>query len=268
MKLDTSSYYPPSPLDENPEEEEREIQEEVVLKVSEITKDSVSSEDTIESEISHHEYSQPPADTEKILDGISTFLSWALVPLLMPVYGVLLAFNLSILNFTPFSVKSIFTIITIAFTMVIPALLVFLLKRMGIVQDIGLNGRKERLIPYIISIVSMAGTGVFMWYKGVPMWLVMFFGGGAVAAVINLIINFRWKISAHSAGIAGVVALLIRIMRDGFPMENTFIWLIISIIAAGLLGSSRVWLGRHTVWQVIAGYIVGFTSVILMTLIH
>lgn len=98
----------------------------------------------------------------------------------MPVYGVLLAFNLSILDFTPYSVKLVFTLVTLAFTVAVPALLVLLLKRMGLVTDVGLNGRKERVIPYIISILCLAAAGVFMWYKGAPMWLVMFFGGGAV----------------------------------------------------------------------------------------
>ncbi len=106
-----------------------------------------------------------------------------------------------------------------------------------------------------------------MWYKGAPMWLVMFFGGGAVAGAINLLINFRWKISAHAAGVAGVVALLIRIIRDGLPQDGAFLWLLIAIGLSGILGTARVWLGRHTAWQVIAGYAVGFLSVILMTLL-
>lgn len=245
MKLDTSSYYPPSPLDD--------VEEETLETVKEETEP---------------DRSYPPTSMEKFADGIATFLSWVLVPLLMPVYGVILAFNLSILDFTPMSVKTSFTLVTVAFTVAVPALLVILLRRIGLVRDIGLNSRRERLIPYIISLLSMASTGVFMWHKGAPMWLVMFFCGGAVAALVNMLVNFRWKISAHAAGIAGVVAMLIRISRDGFPQEATFVWLLISIGLAGLLGASRIWLGRHTVWQVIAGYAVGFVSVLLMTLIH
>ena len=262
MKLDTSSYYPPSPLDDEPEEE-------VIVEIEkeEIARDDVR-RDAPGDSMGDRKEDAMPSGGERLADGVATFLSWALVPLLMPVYGVLLAFNVSILDFTPMSVKTVFTLVTAAFTVAVPALLVFLLKRTGLVQDIGLNGRKERLIPYIISIVSMAGTGAFMWYKGAPLWLVMFFAGGAVAALVNLIINFRWKISAHAAGIAGIVALLLRILRYGFPMESAFIWLLITIGLAGLLGTSRIWLGRHSVWQVVAGYAVGFSAVFFMTIIH
>ena len=253
MKLDTTSYYPKSPLDDDAEEEVIKVVESAPdlkeeAKSEETDTEIVSEEKTIDYDPEYEvepDRSTPPTAGERIADGLSTFLSWALVPLLMPVYGVILAFTLSILAYTSTATKIVFTL----------------------VHDIGLNGRKERLIPYIVSILSMLGTGAFMWYKGAPSWLVMFFAGGGIAGIVNLMINFRWKISAHAAGIAGIVALLIRIIRDGFPQEGVFLWLLISIGLAGLLGTSRVWLGRHTVWQVIAGYAVGFLSVMLMTLI-
>ncbi|MDE6804392.1 MAG: hypothetical protein K2J29_07160, partial [Muribaculaceae bacterium] len=134
--------------------------------------------------------------------------------------------------------------------------------------DIGLNGRKERLLPYIITILCLGATAWFMSLKGAPLWMSMFFIGGAVAGIINFAVNFYWKISAHSAGIAGIVAMLIRIMRDGFPEPSTFSWLIAVILLSGLLGAARVWLGRHTAGQVLAGYAVGFCSVFFITLIH
>ena len=62
------------------------------------------------------------------------------------------------------------------------------------------------------------------------------------------------------------MALLICIEKDGFARPELFGWLIASIIVSGLLGSARVWLGRHTVWQVLAGYAVGFCSVFFLTM--
>lgn len=205
---------------------------------------------------------------DRLADGISHFLSWALVPLLMPVYGLILAFGLSILDVAPMGMRVVFTVIVAAIDVLLPMLLILLLKRLGVVSDIGLNGRKERLIPYIIIIACYAATAWFMHFKGAPMWLSMFFMGGALGGLINMLINFRWKISAHSAGIAGIVALLIRIEKDGSPEPELFFWLILSICLAGLLGSARVWLGRHTVWQVLAGYAVGFCSVFFLTMIR
>lgn len=204
---------------------------------------------------------------DKIITAISHFLSWVFVPMLIPVYGTLMILNLSMMSFVPFASKVVFTAAVALFNVVIPMLLVFVLKRFGIVQDIGLNNRSERPIPYIIMILCFAGTAFFFHLKGAPLWMTLFYAGGAVAALVNLIVNFWWKISAHAAAMAGLVALLMIINRDGLPHASIAGWLIATVIVTGLLGSARVWLGRHTVGQVMAGYAVGFLSVYLLGLI-
>lgn len=209
----------------------------------------------------------PESPMEKAITAFSHFLSWVLVPLLMPVYGLILAFSLSVLDVAPMGMRINFTLIVAGITCVIPMILVVLLKKLGFVHDLGLNNRSERPIPYIIMIVAYGITAWFMASRHAPLWLSMFFAGGAVAAFVNLIINFEWKISAHAAGIAGIVALLIRIAKDGYPEPEIYVWLLVAIGLAGLLGSARIWLGRHTVWQIVAGYAVGFCSVFFLTMI-
>lgn len=146
----------------------------------------------------------PPGEAENFITAVAHVLSWVLVPLLMPVYGVMLSFGLSILVFTSYGVRLAFTGIVAGFNVVIPAVLVLVLKKFGMIHDIGLNGRKERFLPYIVSILCLVGTALFMHFKAAPVWLVMFFFGGAVAGVIEVIINRWWKISVHAAGIAGL----------------------------------------------------------------
>lgn len=212
---------------------------------------------------------QPEDNTmlERVITRLSNVISWVFVPLLMPVYGILLIFSLSFLTYAPFATKLVFTLIVFGANFVVPMLLVILLKKLGLINDIGLNGRKERLIPYIITIVCMAGTGLFLYIKMAPIWVAMFYEGGALAALINLIINFRWKISAHAAGIAGVVAMLIQVIKAGPSAEGMTWWIVGAIVTAGLLGSARIWLGRHTLMQVLAGTAVGFLSVWALSLI-
>ena len=261
MKIDTSSYYPKSLLEDDSEDEGITIGNDKELIPSETPKENKRQDEKEESDPD-----LPPTEMEHLADRLSTFLSWIMVPLLMPVYGIILAFNCSILDFTPLRTKLVFTAIAVGINVALPVLLMMLLKRVGLISDMGLNGRKERLIPYVITVLCMGVTGFFMGMRGAPVWLEMFFYGGAVAAFVNMGVNFCWKISAHAAGIAGVVALMVRIISVGYPQKSAFLWLIISILLAGFLGSSRLWLGRHTVWQVLAGYAVGFLSVLLLTL--
>lgn len=198
---------------------------------------------------------------EKNITLASNILSWVFVPLLMPVYGILLIFRLSILSLTSFQTKLFFTLVVFGANFVFPMLAVLLLKKLGMIDDIGLNGRKERLIPYIITVCCLAATGCFLHIKGAPLWVVMFYAGGSLAALINMAVNFRWKISAHAAGIAGIAAMLIQITKEGFPAPGMTLWIVGTIILSGILCSARVWLGRHTLLQVLAGSAVGFLCV-------
>ncbi len=204
---------------------------------------------------------------ERFVTRCANVISWVLVPLLMPVYGIMLIFSLSLLSFAPFHTKLIFTLIVFGATFIVPMLLVLLLKKVGLISDIGLNGRRERLIPYVITILSLGGTGLFLYLKMAPLWVAMFYAGGALAGLINMLVNFRWKISAHAAGIAGIVAMLIQIMKEGPAVSGMTWWITGSILLAGLLGSARIWLGRHTLMQVLAGSAVGFLSVWTLSLL-
>lgn len=244
MKIDTTDYYPITPGSscEDPEPESVEKEKEAPAP-------------------------EPLRPWERKVDAAAHLLSWVLVPLLMPLYALMICFHISVLQFASLQTKWSFCLIVFCITAVIPMMVILLLKKLGVIEDVGLNGRKERLIPYIISILTLGASGWFMLAKGAPLWAGMFFFGGALAAVINLIVNFWWKISAHAAAAAGVVALLVCISREAMPHPHIEVWVAVAIGIAGLLGAARVWLGRHTVLQVLAGSAVGFLSVFFLTLI-
>ncbi len=208
-----------------------------------------------------------PAADGSLITRLAHILSWVFVPLLMPVYGIILIFSLSILSLAPTQTKVVYILTIFAANFVVPMILVLLLKKMGVIQDVGLNGRKERLIPYIITIICLGGSAFFLYMKGAPLWVAMFYAGGALAALINMVINFRWKISAHAAGIAGIVAMLVQIMKEGVPTTGMTWWIVGAILVSGALGSARIWLGRHTLMQVLAGTLVGFLSVWSLSLL-
>lgn len=266
MPIDTSSYYPEV---NSPEDKDNSLNG---IHTSLFGESSKSEEKDLNIKINpdlpSNNSEEYDSSLEKIANGVSQFLSWVLLPLIMPVFGILFIFRLSILDVIPPGLQTAVTFVIAGINFFAPMLLIFLLKVMGVVQDVGLNGQKERLIPYIITALCYGGSAWFVASRGAPVWVAMFFAGGALASLINLAINFKWKISAHAAAIAGLVALLIRLQRDVAVEPKLFIWLLITVGAAGLLGSARIWLRRHTVWQVLAGYLVGFCSVFFLMYIH
>ena len=275
MSVDTSSYYPevnPPDGDKKDSLNERKISlfGDETSNFAEDTSaaDDNNRENITENKNSPHQHLSKKEGWIKAADICSHFLSWGLVPLLMPVFGIIFIFRLSVLDVISPGMQTAFIFIIAGINLFVPMLLIILLKALGIVQDLGLNGQKERAIPYIITALCYGASAWFMAMRGAPVWVSMFFAGGGLASIINLIINRRWKISAHAAAIAGIIALLIRLEKDVAVEPQLFLWLLITVGAAGLLGSARIWLGRHTVWQVMAGYLVGFCSVFFLMAIH
>ena len=269
MPIDTSSYYPEVSGPEGNEREDSLNKNRKSLFGDTIEVEEIFIEEK-KSETPAPQTEDPESETiwEKIADGISHFLSWILVPLIMPVAGIIFIFRLSVLDVIPSGLQVAVIFVIAGINFFAPMLLILMLKLLGVVKDVGLNGQKERLIPYIITALCYGGAAWFVASRGAPVWVAMFFCGGALASIINLFINLKWKISAHATAIAGIVALLIRLQRDSAVEPQLYVWLLITVGAAGLLGSARVWLGRHTVWQVLAGYLVGFCSVFFLMYIR
>lgn len=251
MKLDTSSYYPKSPLDDDEELESSESYENYEnYENCEHYEDYENSQD-----------SQDSREPDHAVSIAATAISWVFGPMLMPAYAIILIFGLSILYFVPTSAKVWFTLFVFGLNVLLPGVLVLALKRFGVVSDIGVNNRTERFIPYLTTLLCLAGTAWLLYSKAFPDWAVKFYIGAAVATLVVMLINFRWKISAHATAVAGLVALLLRLSHQPYVMPQEQTWLIIAIAVAGLTGSARLWLNRHTLTQVLAGYAVGFCAV-------
>lgn len=198
---------------------------------------------------------------------ISEILSVLFSPLLVPTYGMILAAFLTILRYLPVNLLCTAVGITFVITCLIPVSIIMALFRSGMVSDPGLNERKERYLPYGAVVLCYLGCGFFFFKASAPLWLPMFFAGAALATVINVAVNYWWKISAHTAAMGGLVALLFRIVASHYALYNMNLWLSAVIILAGAVMTARVYLGRHTLWQVLAGCANGFICVYLMSML-
>lgn len=183
---------------------------------------------------------------------ISEILSVLFSPLLVPTYGMILAAFLTILRYLPVNLLCTAVGITFVITCLIPVSIIMTLFRSGMVSDPGLNERKERYLPYGAVVLCYLGCGFFFFKASAPLWLPMFFAGAALATVINVAVNYWWKISAHAAAMGGLVALLFRIVASHYALYNMNLWLSAVIILAG---------------AVIAGCANGFICVYLMSMI-
>lgn len=201
------------------------------------------------------------------MNKISKILSAVFSPLLVPTYAVIIALWTSMLVLTPLPVRLRITGICFAITCLAPLVAILTLYKMKLISHPGLNERKERTLPYLVTIVCYAGCALMLASVKAPSWLWLFMAGGGVAAVVSMIVNRWWKISAHLAAMGGLVAVVFRMAQLHVVAPGVDFLAVAAavVVAAGAVATARVYLGSHTLLQVIAGMANGFLCVYILT---
>ena len=201
------------------------------------------------------------AKVMRVIHYVSSFFSQLLSPLLMPTYGMIIAFWLSRYQIL-FTIEKVTVISIVALiSCVVPVISIALMRFFGIISDVHLNKRNERFFPYSVIIVCYVISALYLFNINAPTWMWIFMFGAGIAALVSMLINFFWKISAHMAGIGGIIGLLCKINSCGDGVFDLLPIICVAIIVTGILGSSRIAMERHTLWQVLAGALNGFVWV-------
>ena len=191
---------------------------------------------------------------------IHQVISLVFQPLLIPTFAMLLLMNMDIFILLPFRWRLIAVVGTFIFTGLLPALPIWLMMKRGEVNDLFISKREERTMPYLFSFMAYVFWALFMWRTlQFPMFIVAMGMGSAVSIFIIVIINLKWKISAHAAGMGGLCGSVFGVCYRTAINPVGFIALILLI--SGLVAFSRLELKAHTPGQVLAGFVVGFIMV-------
>ncbi len=137
-----------------------------------------------------------------------------------------------------------------------PAFAVFLLYKLKFVDSIFLNSKKERIIPYII-------TMFFYWWMyylsrnfiDQPLVLKMFYLGIFIASAAGLIFNNFLKISMHAIAVSSAFTLLITALF--YYNANLGIDLSICTLITGLVITARSIVSDHTSRELSMGLATG-----------
>ncbi|HME54817.1 MAG TPA: hypothetical protein VKM55_21615 [Candidatus Lokiarchaeia archaeon] len=159
-------------------------------------------------------------------------------------YSLLLAIFLAFCIPQTFSPWLVFLVAFLVMVFGPAAVLVAGMKLGKIDFDVS-NQNSRNLFYLIIEGFYVAGTIIFSSLV-MPSWV--FFNIGIVSVSLNgllLLINFKWKISAHAAGAAGPTT--------GFAFIFGWWTLIITVPCVIAIIWSRFYLKKHTIGQLIAG---------------
>lgn len=154
--------------------------------------------------------------------------------------------------------KGLLFVHLLSFSCIIPLVGVLLMRGLGMVRTLSLTTQDERKIPYILTglfymaLVAQSST------TGLPLEIKIFILGATIALFVAFFINLFTKISMHTVGMGGFLAMIIIIIARSYGgAEFLFIF---AILGCGLVGTSRLLLGAHQVSDIYGGYFVGFLA--------
>jgi hypothetical protein len=189
---------------------------------------------------------------------IAKFLSFILHPALMPTYAMVLLFQMDhffVFNI-PLAIKLAVILVVFFNTFVMPLLISFLLLRNGIIKSFYMEERQERNIP-LISFAALLMIAYYMLLKiPLPDFFFLMLLGATASVIIVTLINFKWKISIHMAGIGAMAGIFFGL--SSLLLVDLRVAFVISILTAGMLGVARLKMSAHEPLQIYAGFFTGF----------
>lgn len=201
---------------------------------------------------------------------LANFFSWIFHPIFIPFYSILI-----ILYSFPYHYQHVLdkvwniTIITLfIMTMLFPAIIIFILKKLELVSDLDISEQKQRILPYLIFFFFYLLS--FLTMKPKPVSSIVFMEdpliatallGATLSLVIGFFCNNFLKVSAHANAVANLFMFCALLAR--YTQKNLFFIVLVSLIIVGLVGSARIYLRAHTVREVYFGIGCGLVGQIL-----
>ncbi len=187
---------------------------------------------------------------------VARWVSRIFNPILLAITSMaLVAYNLAVIEPRIWFLSGLQLLISVLIPV---AFITWLLARKKI-TDFDIYIRSQRIKPYLVIITCSAISLTIMWMIAAPKLVIALSTAGLTQATIMFLVNLRWKISGHAAGMASFTTLLWYLLGPvAIPL----------FLGIPLMAWSRVRLRRHTLLQTVAGSALGAVTfaVFLLTL--
>ena len=198
----------------------------------------------------------------KMLIRMSQCVSLLFTPFVVPFLAFAILFLFSYLSIMPAAYKLIVLGIVYCFTILLPVLAIFVFKKINGFSAAELGERKKRYVPFLLTIISYVFCLLMMNRLNIPWYMSGIILSALFMMIICIIVNLRWKLSEHMAGAGAIVGGLVAF--SALFGYNPVWWLCLAILVAGILGTSRIILGHHTLGEVLTGFAVGLGCALMV----
>lgn len=199
---------------------------------------------------------------DKTMLRVARVTSVLFTPFSIPFLSFLVLFLFSYLRIMPTMYKLFVLAIVYCFTILTPTITIFLFRKINGFARQELGERKKRYMPILLTIISYIFCLMMMYKLNIPWYMTGIIWASLIVSVICILVNLKWKLSEHMAGMGGVVGGLVSF--SALFGYNPVGWLCLFILIAGILGSARIILGHHTLGEVFSGFVVGFVCALMV----
>ena len=199
---------------------------------------------------------------DKTMLRVARVTSIVFTPFSIPFLAFLVLFLFSYLRIMPILYKGIVLGIVYCFTILTPTITIFLFRKINGFARQDLSERKKRYVPILLTIISYVFCLLMMRKLNIPWYMTGIIFVSLVISIICILVNLKWKLSEHMAGMGGIIGGLVSF--SALFSYNPVVWLCLFILIAGILGSARIVLGHHTLGEVLSGFVVGLVCSFLI----
>ena len=199
---------------------------------------------------------------DKTMLRVARVTSIVFTPFSIPFLAFLVLFLFSYLRIMPILYKGIVLGIVYCFTILTPTITIFLFRKINGFARQELSERKKRYVPILLTIISYVFCLLMMRKLNIPWYMTGIIFVSLVISIICILVNLKWKLSEHMAGMGGIIGGLVSF--SALFSYNPVVWLCLFILIAGILGSARIVLGHHTLGEVLSGFVVGLVCSFLI----
>ena len=193
-------------------------------------------------------------------------VSFFLFPLFMPLYSILLLFNMNMFSFYSTAYIVHCCSIVIGTCILVPMLLFFIAEKTKAISDIKMRERGDRPVPLLLTGVCHLACATLLYSLRMPTFTVNIAVAIGFTTIITAFVSHWWKISVHMTGIGGLLSgCFIVGLATGVNLSPT---ICIALLFAGMLASARLILERHTPLQLVAGFLNGAFFVLTLSSIN
>lgn len=198
----------------------------------------------------------------------SRIVSYIFHPLLMPSAALFILFQAD--SYFKFSTTAEFRnnlcMFVFVTTFVFPFIIGMILYRSKIIKSMEMDEVSERLLPFVLTLLFYIATLFMMHDIGLSYMIYASFLAATITVFLVFLIYWllKWKISAHMAGLGGVVGAIIAFSYK--LSSNMLFALIVFILISGMVGFARMQLNAHTPKQIYTGFLIGLVTQLLLIL--